>query len=44
MLGDAHDDWSRKSAIPFVMAIQTLRVFVVILTGPPMAKLISRYA
>jgi uncharacterized membrane protein AbrB (regulator of aidB expression) len=29
---------------PFVLAIQTLRLFVVILTGPPLAKLISRYA
>jgi membrane AbrB-like protein len=30
--------------VPFVLAIQTLRLFVVILTGPPLAKLISRYA
>jgi membrane AbrB-like protein len=30
--------------IPFVLAIQALRIFVVILTGPPLAKLISRYA
>jgi membrane AbrB-like protein len=30
--------------IPFVLAIQALRIFVVILTGPPLAKFISRYA
>lgn len=30
--------------LPFVMAIQTLRLFVVIVTGPPIARLICRYA
>jgi membrane AbrB-like protein len=30
--------------VPFVLAIQTMRLFVVILTGPPIARLISRYA
>lgn len=30
--------------IPFVLAIQALRIFVVILTGPPLAKFIARYA
>jgi membrane AbrB-like protein len=30
--------------IPFILAIQTLRLFAVILTGPYIAKLISRYA
>jgi membrane AbrB-like protein len=30
--------------IPFVLAVQTLRLFVVILTGPPIARLISHYA
>jgi membrane AbrB-like protein len=30
--------------IPFVLAIQTLRVFVVIVTGPPVAKFIARVA
>ncbi len=30
--------------VPFVLALQTLRIFIVILTGPPLAKLISRYA
>jgi uncharacterized protein len=30
--------------LPFVLALQTLRVFVVIITGPPIAKLISRYS
>lgn len=30
--------------IPFVMAIQILRVFIVILTGPQIARLICRYA
>jgi membrane AbrB-like protein len=30
--------------IPFVMAVQTLRLFIVILTGPRIAKLISRHA
>ncbi|MBS1154903.1 MAG: rane protein AbrB duplication [Proteobacteria bacterium] len=30
--------------IPFVLAVQTLRVFVVILTGPWIAKLICRYS
>lgn len=30
--------------IPFVLAVQTLRLFVVILTGPPIARLIGRIA
>jgi membrane AbrB-like protein len=30
--------------ISFVLAMQTLRLFIVILTGPPIARLISRYA
>ncbi len=30
--------------IPFVLAIQTLRLFAVILTGPAIAKLITRFA
>jgi membrane AbrB-like protein len=30
--------------VPFVLAIQTLRIFIVIVTGPQLAKLISRYA
>lgn len=30
--------------LPFVLALQTLRLFVVILTGPAVAKLITRYA
>lgn len=29
---------------PFVLAVQTLRLFVVLLTGPQIAKLISHYA
>ena len=29
---------------PFVLAVQTLRLFVVLLTGPAIARLISRYA
>jgi uncharacterized protein len=29
--------------LPFVLALQTLRMFMVILTGPAIAKLISRY-
>jgi uncharacterized protein len=29
--------------LPFVLALQTLRMFMVIVTGPPIAKLISRY-
>ncbi|MDR3441109.1 AbrB family transcriptional regulator [Telmatospirillum sp.] len=29
---------------PFVLAVQTLRLFIVLLTGPQIAKLISRYA
>ena len=31
-------------ALSLVLAIQTMRVFMVTLTGPPIAKLISRYA
>jgi hypothetical protein len=30
--------------VPFVLALQTMRIFVVVLTGPQLAKLISRYA
>jgi uncharacterized membrane protein AbrB (regulator of aidB expression) len=30
--------------VPFVLAMQTMRLFIVILTGPPIAKLISRHA
>jgi membrane AbrB-like protein len=30
--------------IPFVLAVQTLRLFIVLVTGPILAKLISRYA
>ncbi len=30
--------------VPFVLALQTMRLFVVILTGPLIARLISRYA
>jgi membrane AbrB-like protein len=33
-----------RADVAFVLAIQTLRVFMVVLTGPPIAKLISRYA
>jgi hypothetical protein len=33
-----------RADIPFVLALQTLRLFVVILTGPPIARLICRYA
>jgi hypothetical protein len=29
---------------PFVLAVQTLRLFIVLLTGPQIAKLISHYA
>jgi len=30
--------------IAFVMAMQTLRLFTILLTGPTMARFISRYA
>lgn len=30
--------------LPLVLALQTLRLFVVVLTGPPLARLIARYA
>jgi hypothetical protein len=33
-----------RANIPLVIATQTLRLFVVILTGPPLARLISRFA
>jgi len=33
-----------RADIPFVVAVQTLRLFVVILTGPGIARLICRYA
>jgi uncharacterized protein len=32
------------SNLSLILAVQTMRVFVVILTGPPLAKLIARYA
>ena len=32
------------SDLPLVLAIQTMRVFAVVATGPPLAKLISRLA
>ena len=35
---DAHAD------IPFVLAVQSLRLFVVILTGPAIARLLTKYA
>jgi uncharacterized membrane protein AbrB (regulator of aidB expression) len=28
--------------VPFVLAIQTLRLFLIILVGPPLARLIAR--
>ncbi|MBP2230868.1 membrane AbrB-like protein [Azospirillum agricola] len=30
--------------LPLVLALQTLRLFVVVLSGPPLARLITRYA
>ncbi len=33
-----------QADVPFVVAVQTLRLFVVILTGPAIARLICRYA
>ncbi|MEI7430972.1 MAG: AbrB family transcriptional regulator, partial [Betaproteobacteria bacterium] len=33
-----------EADIPFVIAVQTLRLFVVILIGPSIARLICRYA
>jgi membrane AbrB-like protein len=30
--------------VSFVLAMQTMRLFIVIITGPPIARLISRYA
>jgi membrane AbrB-like protein len=33
-----------RANVPFVLAMQTMRLFIVILTGPPIAKLISRHA
>ncbi len=30
--------------LPLVLALQTLRLFVVVLSGPPLARLIARYA
>src|SRR5262249_47272499 len=32
------------SNVPFVLALQTMRLFLVLLTGPLIARLISRYA
>lgn len=32
------------SNVSLILAVQTMRVFIVILTGPPLAKLIARYA
>ncbi len=33
-----------KANVPFILAMQTMRLFVVLLTGPAIARLISRYA
>lgn len=33
-----------RANVPFVLAIQTMRLFIVLLTGPVIARLISRYA
>jgi membrane AbrB-like protein len=33
-----------RADVPFVLAMQTMRLFFVILTGPPIARLISRHA
>jgi membrane AbrB-like protein len=33
-----------RADVPFVLAMQTMRLFIVILTGPPIARLISRHA
>ncbi len=33
-----------RADVPFVLAIQTMRLFIVLLTGPVIARLISRYA
>ena len=33
-----------RADVPFVVALQTLRVFVIILTGPHIARMICRYA
>ena len=33
-----------RADTPFILAMQTMRLFIVILTGPAIAKLISRYA
>jgi uncharacterized membrane protein AbrB (regulator of aidB expression) len=33
-----------RADVPFVLAIQTMRLFLVLLTGPAIARLISRYA
>ena len=35
---------SSEADIPFVVAVQTLRLFAVILIGPTIARLICRYA
>jgi membrane AbrB-like protein len=35
---------SSHADVPFVLGIQTLRLFIVILTGPPIAKILSRMA
>ncbi len=35
---------SSQVNISFVLAVQTVRVFVVVLTGPPIAKLITRFS
>jgi uncharacterized protein len=32
------------SNVSLILAVQTMRVFIVILTGPPLANLIARYA
>jgi membrane AbrB-like protein len=33
-----------RADVPFVLAIQTMRLFLVLLTGPTIARLISRHA
>jgi membrane AbrB-like protein len=35
---------SSRADAPFILAMQTMRLFIVINTGPPIARLISRYA
>ena len=33
-----------RADMSFIMALQTLRLFTILLTGPAMARTISRYA